>query len=221
MSQVQNVAAGALAVSPSSSAGPTSSTDDLQQRFLKLLVTQIQNQDPLNPLDNAQVTTQLAQLSTVSGIGQLNQTMQALAASFSATQTLQAAGLIGRGVMVAGSQMDLSGGNAVFGAQLSQPVDNLRITISDASGKVVDVADAGPQQAGIVALHWDGTTTSGGTAADGRYTFKLTATAGGKPADATSLAVKQVGSVGAGPNGAQINMSDGSSASLSDIKQII
>src|SRR5215467_5754674 len=102
MSQVQNVTPGALAVPPSSGQSGALSSDDLQKRFLTLLVTQIQNQDPLNPMDNAQVTTQLAQLSTVSGIGQLNTTMQSLAASFSATQTLQSAALIGHNVMVAG-----------------------------------------------------------------------------------------------------------------------
>jgi|SRR5882672_2038983 len=219
MSQVQNVSPGALAVPPASVS--TSSSDDLQQRFLTLLVTQIQNQDPLNPMDNAQVTSQLAQLSTVSGIGQLNTTMQSLAASFSATQTLQSAALIGHRVMVAGSQADLSDGQAVFGVQLAQAVDNLRVTISDAAGKVVEVADTGPQQAGIAALHWDGSTSSGGTSPDGRYTFKLSAVSGGKPVGATSLSVKQVSSVSPTAGGAQLNMSDGSTASFSDIKQII
>ncbi|HUL93793.1 MAG TPA: flagellar hook assembly protein FlgD [Burkholderiales bacterium] len=222
MSQVQALTSGA-AVSPSSGVAPTSA-DELQQRFLTLLVTQMQNQDPLNPLDNSQVTTQLAQLSTVSGIGQLNTTMQSLAASFSATQTLQAAGLIGRSVMVAGTQLDLSSGQGVFGVQLAQPVDSLKVTIFDSAGNVVDVADAGPQQAGIVALHWDGTTASGGTAADGRYRFAVSAVSGGKPvaaAGAVTLSVKQVSSVSAGASGAQLNLGDGSSASLSDIKQII
>jgi flagellar basal-body rod modification protein FlgD len=71
-----------------------SAADDVQDRFLKLLVTQMKNQDPLNPLDNAQVTTQLAQISTVNGIEKLNATITAMASSFTAGQSLQAATMI-------------------------------------------------------------------------------------------------------------------------------
>ena len=88
---------------------------DLQDRFLKLLVTQMKNQDPLNPLDNAQVTTQLAQISTVNGVERLNATIQAIADSFTAGQSLQAAGMIGREVLVPGSTLQLTAGAARFG----------------------------------------------------------------------------------------------------------
>jgi flagellar basal-body rod modification protein FlgD len=220
MSQVQSVnpATSSLTAPPSSSA---SSTQALEQQFLNLLVTQMQNQDPLNPIDNAQMTTQLAQLSAVTGIDQLNTTMQSLAASFSAAQTLQSATLIGHGVMVAGSQLNLSGGQAMFGATLAQPVDDLKVTITDSTGQVVHTADLGTQQAGTVALHWDGATDSGGVAADGSYSFSLTAISGGKPVSATTLTVKAVTGVSVGPSGARLNLSDGTTASLSDIAQII
>ena len=76
----------------------------MANRFLTLLVTQLQNQDPLNPLDNAQVTSQLAQLSTVNGINKLNDTMSGLVASFGASQYLQASNLVGHDVMVPGKR---------------------------------------------------------------------------------------------------------------------
>src|SRR5690348_7475888 len=82
---------------------PTSA--GLQDRFLKLLVTQMKNQDPLNPMDNAEVTSQLAQISTVSGVDKLNQTLTAMSSSFLASQTLQASGLIGRTVMAGGTDV--------------------------------------------------------------------------------------------------------------------
>src|SRR4051812_12831974 len=117
------------------------SAEDIQDRFLTLLVTQIQNQDPLNPMDNAQVTSQLAQLNTVSGIAQLNKTMEGLAATFGAGQTLQAASMVGRNVMVAGDTADLvyngNAGQAYFGAELTQPVDALQVSIYDQAGKLV------------------------------------------------------------------------------------
>ena len=81
--------------------------EDAQDRFMTLLVTQMKNQDPLNPLDNAQVTSQLAQLSTVTGIDKLNVTLQALQGSYQASQALQATDMIGRGVLVPGSTVTL------------------------------------------------------------------------------------------------------------------
>src|SRR3990172_2141446 len=86
-----------------------------EDRFLKLLVTQMKNQDPLNPLDNAEVTSQMAQLSTVSGIEKLNTTLQAMSSSFASSQSLQAAGMIGRSVLAPGSSLSLQNGAAVGG----------------------------------------------------------------------------------------------------------
>ncbi len=91
MQSVQSVNLSAYGASNAAKPG----TDDPQDRFLKLLVTQMKNQDPLNPLDNAQGTSQLAQISTVSGIEKLNTTIQAMANSFAAGQSLQAASMIG------------------------------------------------------------------------------------------------------------------------------
>ena len=105
--------------------------DDPQDRFLKLLVTQMKNQDPLNPLDNAQVTSQLAQISTVNGIEKLNTTLQAMANGFTAGQSLQAAGMIGHNVLVPGSALQLTGGNGAFGVDLAQPADDVKVTIKD------------------------------------------------------------------------------------------
>jgi flagellar basal-body rod modification protein FlgD len=89
-----------------------------QDRFMKLLITQMKNQDPLNPLDNAQVTSQLAQLSTVTGIDKLNATMGTLKDSYQSSQALQATSLIGHGVLVPGNTTKLADGKAVLGMDL-------------------------------------------------------------------------------------------------------
>ena len=91
------------AMNPASSATSTDSTAATQDRFMKLLVTQMKNQDPLNPLDNAQVTSQLAQLSTVTGIDKVNATLQSLMGSMQPSQSLQAAGMIGHSVLAPGA----------------------------------------------------------------------------------------------------------------------
>src|SRR5690348_4104524 len=152
--------------------------EDLQDRFLKLLVTQMKNQDPLNPLDNAQVTSQLAQISTVNGIEKLNTTIQAMASSFAAGQSLQAAGMIGKDVLVPASALSLAGGNALFGVDLKQPADQVKVSIYDASGRQVRTMDLGAQAAGSLALAWDGKGSDGAQAADGDYRVSVSAVHG-------------------------------------------
>lgn len=195
MSDLRNIAGAA----PASSAAPTSTNGvDPQDRFLKLLVAQMKNQDPLNPLDNAQVTSQLAQISTVSGIDKLNATLQTLAAGFAANQSLEAAAMIGRGVLAAGSTLTLANGTATGGVDLPQTVDRLVVTIKDSSGIVVHNMDLGPQPQGIIAFQWDGVTGSGASAAAGNYSFSVNAQQGGKKVDAGTLAYGRVNSVAPG-----------------------
>src|ERR1017187_4426245 len=115
-----------------SEAGPNT-----QDRFLKLLVTQMKNQDPLNPMDNAQVTSQMAQLSTVSGIDKVNSTLKALTDSMSAGQALSATGMIGHGALVPGSTVELKSGKAVAGLDLSQGADSVKVSIQDGANNLV------------------------------------------------------------------------------------
>jgi flagellar basal-body rod modification protein FlgD len=210
----------------SGSAGATAATrtaaQETEDRFLKLLVTQMQNQDPLNPLDNAQVTSQMAQLSTVTGIDKLNDTVKALSDSFYAGQSLQAASLVGHGVMIPGNKLELVDGAAYGGVDLSRAVDKLTIKVKDASGAVVYSTDLGAQKAaGSIPFQWDGTTDGGAAAPDGSYTFEVVAEQGGKKVDATALAVGQVASVSLGLQGATLNVVGLGPVSLSQVKQIL
>lgn len=212
------------AVSSSTTTTATAKTaaQETEDRFLKLLVTQMKNQDPLNPLDNAQVTSQMAQLSTVTGIDKLNDTVKALSDSFLAGQSLQAAGLVGHGVMISGNKLELSNGAAYGGVDLGQAVDKLTVKIKDASGAVIHTADLGAQKAaGSIPFQWDGTTDSGAAAPNGSYTFEVDAEQGGKKVDATALAVGQVASVSLGVQGATLNVAGLGPVALSQVKQIL
>lgn len=221
MAAVQNVAEPSAALAAAAAGSEAArATVEVENRFLTLLVTQMRNQDPLNPLDNAQVTTQLAQLNTVSGINQLNKTLEGLAATFSASQVLQAGALVGRDVMVAGERFALAGGQAVFGAELAQRADALIVEIVDASGAVVHRVNTGPQDAGLVALHWDGVRDDGTSAAEGAYRFRLAANAGGQAVAANGLTVARVLSVSTA-GGVSLNLSSGARAALGDILQIL
>jgi len=198
-----------------------SASEEGQDRFLKLLVTQMQNQDPLNPLDNAAVTSQLAQLSTVDGINKLNTTVQALSASYAQSQSMQAASLIGRGVLAPGASLPLQSGVAMGGVELSQPADGVVVTVSDQAGNVQQSIDLGPQKAGVVAFQWDGVRSDGTAAADGAYTFSVKAAQGGNNIKADQLAYGQVGSVTLGAQGATLNTTGLGAVALSLIKQIL
>lgn len=213
-------------VSSTPSATPSIANADslsaTQDRFLKLLIAQMQNQDPLNPMDNSQVTSQMAQLSTVTGINKLNDLVSGLSNSFSATQSLQAAGMIGHGVLVPGNSLTLAAGSAIAAVNLPQAVDQLSITIKDASGATVHSANLGAQAGGITTFQWDGTKNSGGAATDGQYTYAIQAVAAGQTVSATSLTYGKVSSVTLGAQGAQLNI-DGiaGGTALSQVQQIL
>jgi len=122
-----------------SAASDASVTSD---RFLKLLVAQMQNQDPLNPMDNAEVTSQMAQINTVTGIDQLNTTVQGLSSQFMQMQAMQGASLVGRDVIVAGNTLSIDETNSVGqgGFQLDNPADAVKVEILSPSGAEVEPA---------------------------------------------------------------------------------
>lgn len=210
----------ALLATMNGTTAATNSTQDAQNRFLKLLVTQMQNQDPMNPMDNAQITSQLAQLSTVTGIDKLNASVNSLSASLLSSQSLQAANMIGHGVMSAGNTINLSSGKGVYGVSMTQPVDSAQVTILNASGVPVRTLDVGALSSGVNALTWDGTTDAGAVAPDGQYTFKVAAKSAGTAVTATTLGFGLVNSISASSSGVKLEVANVGEIGLSDVQQI-
>ena len=223
MSAVQqtNSSTNAYAASGATKVPAKTDAEAAQDRFLKLLVTQMKNQDPLNPLDNAQVTSQMAQLSTVSGINKLNTSIESLSGMFQSNQLLQASGMIGRGVLAEGSDLLLAGARAIGGVELPQAADKVIVTIADSAGNVMQTVDLGPQDAGVVSFQWDGATDSGGKATDGAYQFSVKAVLGDKATEAQALALGIVGSVSVDSQGITLNADGLGAVALSKIKQIL
>ena len=207
--------------SSATSAANASSAASTQDRFLKLLVTQMKNQDPLNPMDNAEVTSQMAQLSTVTGIDQLNVTLQALSDSMVSSQSLQAAAMIGHGVLVPGAGVDLGGGSAYGGVDLAQSVDKVDIAIYDQAGVLVRNIQLGAQPAGVVNWQWDGLNNAGASMADGSYTFTANATQAGDAMAATALQFGMVNSVTQGKQGVALRVGQLDGVALSQVRQIL
>ncbi|MBU1237147.1 MAG: flagellar hook assembly protein FlgD [Gammaproteobacteria bacterium] len=194
---------------------------ETENRFLKLLTTQLKNQDPLNPLDNAEVTSQLAQISTVSGIEKLNATLQTLLAGAVDSQTTQAASLVGNAVMVPGNSLVLSSSAGVGGLVLDSDADNVTVTISDENGLVMRTMELGALDAGLHNIAWDGATDSGEVAVDGNYSISVAATLDGDKVTATPLNLGVVRSVITGTSGYLLDLGSLGLFTMDDVKQIL
>jgi flagellar basal-body rod modification protein FlgD len=155
----------------------TSAADDLQDQFLTLLTTELQNQDPTDPMDNSEMVTQLAQISTISSIEDVTSTLEGISGQISASETLQASALVGNGVLIDGNVIQVDSGVATtFGVTLNGDADSVSVTIKNSTGTVVRTLDEGSMSAGTQSLSWDGLQDDGTTAADGAYTFSISAT---------------------------------------------
>jgi flagellar basal-body rod modification protein FlgD len=188
---------------------------------MTLLTTQLKNQDPLNPMDNAQMTSQLAQISTVDGISKLNTTLSKLIDSQSQTQTLQSASLVGHGVLVAGSNLTLQNGSGIGGFELTGAADNVSVQIKDANGIVVRTLSDSGMAAGVYPFTWDGKTDSGAQAVDGQYSISVTATQGANKVTVNNLQYGTVNSVAGTGTGISANLGTLGQFGMSDIKQIL
>lgn len=203
----------------SGATGPTA--ENPQDRFLKLLVTQLKNQDPLNPLDNAQMTSQLAQMSTVSGIEKLNTTLGSLVDSFGNSQSMQAAGLIGKSVLTPGSQLSLTAGVAYGGVNLTAAADKVKLNILNSAGQVVQTQDLGARDAGVFNFAWDGMTDADTKAPDGKYTFSVEATQGANKVAAEALQIGTVSALVRTNSGFLLDLGAGGTVDFKGVQQIL
>ncbi len=138
----------------SATTAPTEDASASSDRFLKLLVTQMQNQDPLNPMDNAQVTSQMAQINTVNGIEKLNTALQGLSSQFMQMQVMQGTALVGRDVVVPGNHMAIKDGMGVGGYELAAAAKSVKVEVRTATGQVLDTVELGPQKSGVHDFEW-------------------------------------------------------------------
>ncbi len=202
------------------SSASASSTSELSDRFLKLLVTQLRNQDPMNPMENAELTTQLAQMSTVEGVNKLNSTLDGLVSQFKSNQVMQGAALVGRQVLADGNALSLGSAGAAGGIGLEAAVDSLRVNVVDSNGVTVRSLDLGKQDAGLVRFVWDGRDNAGASLSEGDYTFKVEAGTAGNTVAATPYALGNVLSVSLNANNMDVEVSGLGARGLDQIRQI-
>lgn len=168
-----------------------SAVEEMQTRFMSLLTAQLKNQDPMNPLDNAEMTSQLAQMSTVEGIERLNSMFQkfvdAQIQSQIDTLGLQAVNLVGHGALVPGDNITLTDEGGVAGFRLEDKADSVTVTIKDGNGNTVRTMDLGSQPAGVQNFVWDGMNDAGEKAENGNYRISVSAKQGDEAVKASAL----------------------------------
>lgn len=195
-----------------------------QEDFLKLLSTQLNNQDPTQPMDNSQFLAQIAQFASVTGIQDMQNSLKQLAGSLISNQTMQAASLVDHEVVASGANAVLGQEGSLSGAvDLSQTTNQLLLGIYDGAGQLVRKINYGPQSKGLMPVSWDGITDSGARAQPGIYTIRAEALVDGSPQAMGTYVASRVDSVMVDAANQQImlNLSNGETIGMSEIKQIM
>ena len=192
--------------------------------FLTLLLAQLQNQDPTSPVDSNEFLSQLASLSEVQGINQLNNSFSTLSSTLSSNQALQASSLLGHQVLAASSTGNLATAGATLTGAVSVPQTSSQVTlnITNSAGVLVDSINLGAQPAGLANFSWNGETSSGSAAPAGTYTLSAQVAGVASGTAITTLVNGTVDSVtmGAGTTGLTLNVAGLGSVPYSSVQQI-
>jgi flagellar basal-body rod modification protein FlgD len=215
---VTTLPSGSQVPSATSSASTATSGTLTEANFLTLLTTQLENQDPLNPQSPSDFAAELAQFSTASGVNTLNQTV-------SNSGGVQAASLVGKNVAVSGNALILGSGGTAQGAfNLSAAASDVKVTITNSSGSVVDTIDLGALSSGNQTFSWNGQSSSGAAQTAGTYSYSINATSASSAntATATPYAVVPVTSVVmGGTNGPTLDLGGGMApVALSAVQEV-
>ncbi|CDG21721.1 Basal-body rod modification protein flgD [Xenorhabdus poinarii G6] len=203
------------------------SSDDIKGNFLNILVAQLKNQDPTNPMQNNELTSQIAQISTVEGIEKLNKTLGTVVGQMEHNQAMQTTLLINHGVMIPGDKI-LVGTNeekaisiTSFGFELTRPADQVKVTVKDKSGMVVRELDLGQFNPGVQSFKWDGKDTDGKDVADGAYYFTVSASYQNQAIVTVPLVYAVVEGVTRGEDGTKLDLGLAGTVTMDQVRQIL
>ncbi|MDH5426251.1 MAG: flagellar hook assembly protein FlgD [Gammaproteobacteria bacterium] len=178
-----------------------------QEEFMKLMTTQLQNQDPFEPMDNGEFLSQIAQFGTVNGITDLQKSFSGFAQDMQSNQALQATSMIGHGVLAETDTGQLTNTGIMQGAvELASYSSNVAVNIYDMTGQVVNRLDLGEQLSGTVPFSWDGSTFSGSRAAPGQYKIEMEVLEGAQTYVYPTLLYGNVNSLNLGKTGEEMQV---------------
>ncbi|MDI9819482.1 MULTISPECIES: flagellar hook assembly protein FlgD [unclassified Legionella] len=194
-----------------------------QSDFLRLMVAQVQNQDPLEPKTNGDFLAQLAQFSTNDGINKMQESMEQLASSLQSNQALQASALVGRKVLVNSKAFSLAQeGEAKAAVEIPPGVSELTASIYSETGELIRKIPLGQPAPGFFEFSWDGFNQKGERAVAGKYTISVNGIYSGREVALKTMTAANVDSVSLGQNGegVRLNVAGIGSISLNDVRQI-
>ncbi len=201
-------------------------TDDIgQAQFLELMLAQLQNQDPMKPMENGDFLTQMAQFSSAKGIQEMSESFNSFTESLTSSQALQASSLIGRHVLVPGERGYLEqGSSGIAGAaELPTSATDVVVSVYDMAGTLVQRSSWGQQESGLFQFSWDGKGADGEPVAPGHYRFSVEAQAGGENKAVETMLVSRVDSVtlGKGGQGVTLNLAGLGTANFAEVREIM
>jgi flagellar basal-body rod modification protein FlgD len=192
--------------------------------FLTLMLAQLKNQDPTSPVDSNQFLSQLASLSEVQGITQLNTSFSTLSNSLSSSQALQASSLLGHQALVPSSTATLSQAGGTVSGAISVPQTSSQVTlnIANSAGVLVQSINLGAQAAGLANFTWNGQGSNGSQAPAGTYTLtaQVAGVAGGTAVSTLVNGTVDSVTMGSGSTGLTLNIAGLGSVPFSSVQQI-
>ncbi len=193
-----------------------------KNEFMKLMIAQMENQNPLEPQDNGAFISQLAEFSSLEEMQKISGSVNNFSTQFQSSQALQASAMVGRTVLVPAASSPLSHAGNISGiVDLQKSTSSLNISILNGSGELVNQFDLGQQPAGTVPFVWDGTNSKGEQMPFDNYTIKAQASRSGSAEQATTLLSANVNSVSiAQGGGISLNLSGMGSIPLEQVREI-
>lgn len=195
-----------------------------QEQFLTLMLAQLQNQSPLEPMQNGEFLTQMAQFSSASGMQELKTSFNSVAATLQSNQALQASSLVGRSVQISSNGGHLASGENLKGiVDLPASVGNLTINIMGENGELIKTLELGQQSGGEVSFAWDGFGDDGEANPEGNYLLSAEVQVDGETYSLQTYVETSIESVtiGQGGQGLVLNLSDLGSVQLDQIRKIL
>lgn len=195
-----------------------------QSDFLDLMIAQVRNQDPFEPMDNGEFIAQLAQFSMSEGIEDMQSSLKEMTDSLGQSQVLTASALVGRSVLAPAqsARTDLAGTPVQGALLIDEPAESASVNIFDAAGALVTRLEVSPSASGPSTFTWDGLNAQGTPAPAGTYSFSATAQIDGESVAVSTALKRDISSITLGSGGfgeVRLNLDNGDGISLSSVRE--
>ena len=191
-----------------------------QEDFVKLLMTQLQNQDPMAPMDNGEFMGQMAQFSTVQGVTEMGESIDVLVSIYQGQQMSANASMIGKKALVDGNWAQLEGGKLAGAIDLTTAANDLRVDVKSETGELMASIGLGSKMAGVQEFSWDGIKQDGTTAPEGNYYLSASAVRDGQSTVPAMQVYGTVNSVQMKGGEVTLNVSGQGNVSFNNVKRI-